>query len=306
MPHNGNGNGNGQALVASERPSQPADTGWLARLQALDREAVSRRIASCERPKELKTLLDEIKVAQNTCKKFLAKGYDLRFDLFQLEVQAKRQLQRLFDRMPTAPGSGRGNKRIIQRGKLFELHELGIEFQQAYKHRDILTLQPAEIDSYTATCRAEHRVPTLHGLLNAARKRQMLERNVRNRPWTEDRGALLGSSVSEGEPSLAASAHETIRQFCEEDRLALIAALLTEMPERRCDFIASLIARRQLDNFVQGFYERRGRPDEQRRYIAQLMAEDEPDSNAPNSSERDEATPAVAIAADTTDAATVN
>jgi len=60
MPHNGNGNGNGQALVASERPSQPADTGWLARLQALDREAVSRRIASCERPKELKTLLDEI------------------------------------------------------------------------------------------------------------------------------------------------------------------------------------------------------------------------------------------------------
>jgi hypothetical protein len=303
-----NDNGNGHELVVSECRSQPADTRWLDRLQALDCEAESRRIASCERPQELKTLLEEIKSMQEICARLFAEYYEERVKLFRLEVQVRRRLQQLFDSMPTATSPGRG-QRIPQGGKLSQLREWGIEFKQAYKYRGILELQPAETDSYVTTCRAEHRVPTVNGLLHATRQRQMLQRNVRNRPWTEDRRGLLGCDVTEGAPSQTASAHETIRQSCEEDQLVHIAALLADMPERQSDFIATLIERRYLQDFVQGFYEKRGQPDEQRRFVAQLRAALEAESNAPtNSSEPDETTRtnAVAIPAGTTDAATVN
>ena len=307
MPHNDHGNGH--ELVVPECRSQPADTRWLARLQALDGEAQDQWIASCERPQELKTLLEEIKSAQEICARLFAKYYEKRVKLFRLEVKVRRRLQELFDQIPTATSPGRG-KRIIQRGKLFELHELGIEFQQAYKYRGILELQPAETDSYVTTCRAEHRVPTVNGLLNATRQRQMLQRNVRNRPWTEDRHGLFGSNMSEGDPSQAALAYEATRSFCEEERLGFHAAGLTEVSERGQDFIAWLIQKRYLQDFVQGLYEKRGRPDERRRFVAQLMAAAEAESTpAPtNSSERDETTRtnAAAIPTDTTDAATVN
>jgi hypothetical protein len=299
---------NGHGLVVAEGRSRPADN-WLARLKALDCEAVSRRIASCERPQELKTLLDEIKIAQQASAKFLAEHYELRVKLFRVEVQATRKLQGLIEQIPTVAGPGRG-KRISSEGKLFELDRLGITRKQAYEYRDLRELPQAEIDSYEAACRAEHQVPTRSGLLNAIRKRQMLERNVRDRPWTEDRGGLFGCDASEGDPSQAAMAHETIRQFCEEDSLAHVAAILDERSESGCRLIESLIHHRRLRDFVQGYYERRGRPAEQRRFIAQLiqlMAAAEAESNAPtNSSERDETTRAVAIPAGTTDAATVN
>jgi len=177
--------------------------------------------------------------------------------------------------------------------QLEQLIETGVVHRELERKEAEQLLQPAEIDS------AEHHMP----------QRQMLQPTVRNRPWTEDRGGLFGCDVSEGAPSLTASAHETIRQSCGEDQLVHIAALLAEMPERQSDFIKWLIERRQLDNFVQGFYERRGRPDEQRRFVAQLIQLMEAERNAStNSSEQDE-TPsanAVAIPAGTTDAATVN
>jgi hypothetical protein len=314
MPHNDHGNGH--ELVVPECRSQPADTRLLARLLALDSEAQDQWFASCERPQELKTLRDEIKSYQEIRARFFAEYYEEGVKLFRLDVKVTRRLQEIYDGMETAPGPGRG-QRIPQGGKLSQLREWGIEFKQAYKYRGILEVQPAETDSYVATCRAENRVPTVNGLLNATRQRQMLERNVRDRPWTEDRPGLFGSNVSEGDPSLLASAHETIRRSCEEDQLLHVAAILAEMPERRSEFVKCLIDRRQLDNFVQGSYERRGRPVERRRFEAQLhgllLGEEEPDSTAPtNSSERDETTQpeitadVVAIAADTTDAATAN
>jgi hypothetical protein len=303
MPHNDQGNGH--ELVASECRSPPADTRRLAHLLALDDEAQDQWFASCERPQELKTLRDEIKSYQGIRARFFAEYYEEGVKLFRFDVKVTRRLQEIFDGMETAPGPGRG-QRIPQEGKLSRLREWGIEFKQAYKYRGILQLQPAETDSYVTTCRAENRVPTLNGLLNATRQRQMLERNVRNRLWTEDRPGFFGSSVSEGAPSDAALAHETIRLSSREERMTQVSAALAEMPEPEQDFIGSLITRRQLHNFVQGLYERRGRPAELRRFIAQLMAADEAESNAPsNSSERDE-THAVAIPAGTTDAAIVN
>jgi hypothetical protein len=281
-PSQGNGaaRSNGHALVVPQSRSQPANKRWLAGLQALDYEAVSRRIASCERPEELNTLLDEIKVAQQACARLLAKHYEVRVKLFRLEVQATRRLQeKVIERIPTVGGSGRG-KRIPQRGKLFELDRLGITRKQAYEYRGILELQPAEIDNYVATCRAELRVPTRSGLLTATRKRQILQRNVRNRPWTEDRSGLFGCDVIQGEPSPAASAHEVICQLCEEDFAAHVAACLKRMSSPYRRFIRGL-SDECLDDFIQGLYERRGRPAEQRRFIAQLMAE-EPDGGDTN------------------------
>jgi hypothetical protein len=286
---NGAARSNGHALVIPEGPPRPDDR-WLARLRAGDYEGLSRAIASCERPQKLKTLLDEIKIAQEACSRLLAEQYDLRVKLFRFEVQATRRLQELFDRMQTASGPGRG-KTIRTSRKLSQLDALGIARWHAYEYRGLLELQESEIDSYVETCHAEHRVPTRSGLLNATRKRQMLQRNVQNRPWTEDRGGLFGCDLTEGDPSPATRAHETIRQACEEERLVQAAAILAEMPERRQDFIGSLIARRHLLEFVQRFYERRGRPKEQRRFITQLMAQDEAERNVPtNSSERDETT----------------
>jgi len=301
-------NGNGHELVVSECRSQPADTRWLARLQALDCNALSQRIASCERPQEAHTILKEIKSLQEICACFLAEVYEKRVELFRLEVEARCKLQEIFDGMETAPGR-RGNGIITRRGKLFELHDLGIEFKQAYKYREILRLRPAEIENFITTCAADHRVPTTNGLLNATRKRQMLERTVRDRPWTEDRGALFGCDHIEGNPSAIASAHETIRQSSEEERGALVLALMDEMPPPYRRLIRGL-SDEDRHEFVQRYYERRGRPAEQRRLFARLMAAVEAESNAQtNSSERDETTQpeiAVAIPAGTDDAATVN
>jgi hypothetical protein len=281
---NGAGHSNGDALaVVPQSLPRPTDTRWLARLEDLSRE-----ITSCERPQELDTLLDEIKLMQQKCARRLADNYDLREKLFYLEFEARRRLQELIERIPTVAGPGRG-KRIPSRGKLSELDRLGITRKQAYKYRGIGNLQPAEIDSYVTTCRAEYRIPTLNGLLNATRKRQTLQRNVRNRPWTEDRVGLFGCDLIEGDPSPAASTYETTRLFSEEGRIGHVGAVLTDMSERGQDFIGWLIAHRYLHDFMQGLYERRERPDERRRFIAQLMAEDEAERNVPtNSPERDE------------------
>jgi hypothetical protein len=205
---------------------------------------------------------------------------------------------------------------------------LGIARWQPYEYRGLAELQQSEIDSYEETCRAEHRVPTRSGLLNATRKRQMLQRNVRNRLYTEDRNGLFGSNLTEGDPSPASLAHETVRRFCEEDQLAHFGYLLPGMSPRAQGLMKWLIENPCFQrDFAQNIYERRDRPEEQRRFIAQLMAEDEAERNIPtNSSERDETTrhdhhrakarragrqkiirvDAVAIAADPNDVATIN
>jgi hypothetical protein len=285
---NGAARSQGHLVVVNE-----ADKRALARLQALDIAAMSQAIASCNRPERVKTIVNEIKSLQQLCARLLDNNQKVREGLYHLELEARCRLLELVDRIKNSHGPGRG-KRIRKPGKLFALDAAGIKRGTVYDYRDLLDISQADRELYEANCRAERRTPTLNGLLNATRRRQMLQRNVRNRPSTEDPGALFGSNVTEGDPSPAAEAHQTIRQFCKEDRLAHVAAILDEMPEREQRFITSLSDHRFLQDFVQGFYERRARPAEQRRFIAQLMAlmaEDEPESNAPtNSSERDETT----------------
>jgi hypothetical protein len=270
---NGAARSNGHAPVVQECPQRPADQRWVARLEALDFEAVSRAIAAYENPKQVKDVLNQLKAMQEVCARLLDNNANIREKLFRLEVQARRRLQQLIERLKKAPGPGRG-KRIRSSGKLFRLDALGIERSGAYEYRDILKLQPANIDSYVTNCRIAHRSPTVTGLLNATRKHHKLKRSLRGRPWTEDRGGLFGCDVTEGDPSPMASAYEITRRFSDEDRIAYVACVLTDMSDVELHFITSLIDERSLDDFVQGFYERRERPEERRRFIAELMAED--------------------------------
>jgi hypothetical protein len=286
---NGAARSNGHALAVPQSLPRPTDTRGLARLDALSRE-----IAACDHPKKANTLLNEIKSMQGVCARLLADNYDLREKLFYLEVEAQRCLQKLCDRMQTAAGPGRG-KRIPASGKLFQLDALGIKRSNIYAYRDIPKLPQAEIDSYAETCRAEHRVPTLNGLLNATCKRQLFKRNVRNRLWTEDLGGMFGCDLYEGDPSPQARTFQHTRQYSREERITHVLCVLTDMPEPDRRFISQRIDTGSVEECAQRLYER-PRPDERRRFIDQVRNMDEAERNAPTNSS----------AEDTDDVSTIN
>jgi hypothetical protein len=264
MPTKTNGLGESNALIQRRADNERA-------LHEFDCEAKRREIAACNSPDKVEAILHHIKLLQQTCSRLFDNNEEVRAKLYDLELQARCRLLELIERLKKSSGPGRG-KRIRKPGKLSALNAAGMKRSTAYDYRNLLKVSSADRDRYVANCRTEHRTPTINGLLNDWRKRQKLKRNLRSRPWTDDRDGLFGCDVVVGEPSPAASAYEMTRLFSVEDRMVHVACVLTDLSERErrlfgCNDEALLF------DFVQRRYELRERPDQFKRFIADLMQE---------------------------------